>query len=1555
MNSGIQTPMECVSRQSETLRINEESDLIKKNEIQFQKQEGNDKIQFQNSNQINENQEKEGEVQSDFQATQNYIQLIKRDQNGQNQRKKRNQLNIQSIQQRYQLKSPQFQRKFCNLGKNISQNQKKINDFPSSKDSQQNLYSEFSNIGVSPQQEIRIFDNFDNGRVFQELKKKKKDLNLFNCNNLIRDYSQRELNFSSPTKSAQFRGLKRKASSKMWYSNQYRPFKLDVEVQRAMQKHIEKYRIYQSNVEKIQDRANPSGNQVYYFSLSKLLCNSILICHVVGTLYFFLAVLEIKYDQEEQAWIKVYDIENASTFKQYSESFYWALATVSLIGSKGETTAETVYCIFVLSCTIGVFATILSKISMAWEQIEKKSRDYKLDREIINQFFKINNISNDLQGQLHNYLKHQYEGHSTQNVNNMFEQLVEKFPVELQELVKKERYDQQIRKISFLSKNFQNKTLEQISYLAQEEYFMPNQIIFQWQKKLLKLNQQLKRIQFCFKKQNFFREKPTAPKIYLVLQGEANLKQGEYFGHDTFFTNENPLYSARSNPNSFLTLLSISREDFLQVLKSHGNEEDFEKFHYFKDSILINGFCRQMDINCYICEDNTHRENNCNLLNYIPNRNIMLNRINYANCLEQDRFSYQRKYHQKFGLVKMQSLYAISQKIIYNPDLRKYLQEFNQTLDDIVSQMSSEISSDKYDSMQEYSYDYNDQEDNQQMISQFNQNQKNKQKKPFLKDSQSSFSQIQSENSIEFNIRINMEQQDQVQKSQSKNNLKDSSDNSNEIGRQKMGDIELSQQLQKQQKKNKQKYQQFNQRNQDQIQKNQIFPQNKNETQDDILDLVEFYTNSVEFKNKIEQFIENKEDFQKFQAQSEIKMSSDQQSQIEKQYMMKDNDDNKNKSQNQNQIKIFDNQEEKIIENNEKIVNIFSNEKESTRNSKCSINQQDFQENSNNCLKRKESLIDKLDYLGNSRQKFIIKQGSLQNQNNQHFMSQTNCTYNRLGSNNQNNMMLISNFNQENDDNFNRSQENNKIQNQEQNEEQVKKLKQQQQNKYQQVSPVQESIQSQIKSSIKESQITNEYDSLRKKKQSICNQRKSQVNNLQILNKNIEQIFEKKIRNSGQIPSLTSDEKRNSVANNKRKQKKMRNRNKSQIQNSLKGEQQSEFEENFINNNIKQKNIQQRQSLNNNYICNGQKIKIQNKNNLQPSLQQVIKNPTLNQFYNSNQRQNSIQNQSQIQTYTSFQGDLKSRRNGLIPNNNNNDNNINNQGIQQSENLVINQVFSQLKEIQQILKKNMQFDETKEEQCDRFIEDDVGNFMLKNNIDLGGINYFGGFEGILEFQILPDFDFSNKKVRNRMSKLLKEILSLSKGVEASQWAAVEGQLLKQMNTLSASEFSQAVKHFGEQQAGSQELWRKFDFQTKQIAGNFVPNEMLNVFHGFGSAEYKPSKDLNTLLVRSWDALGQYYVNQENEKDPYFLQKKLNTIEASLPPQLKNQIRERSESQEVIISDFQPELDGQKKLVLSEENAELYNEWKQTVQSNQEGQRKYPGAFSLNLSDFLSFK
>lgn len=47
---------------------------------------------------------------------------------------------------------------------------------------------------------------------------------------------------------------------------------------------------------------------------------------------------------------------------KYFESFYWAIATFLLVGSKGDTFAETIYCIITLVITIPIFGFILSTI-----------------------------------------------------------------------------------------------------------------------------------------------------------------------------------------------------------------------------------------------------------------------------------------------------------------------------------------------------------------------------------------------------------------------------------------------------------------------------------------------------------------------------------------------------------------------------------------------------------------------------------------------------------------------------------------------------------------------------------------------------------------------------------------------------------------------------------------------------------------------------------------------------------------------------------------------------------------------------------------------------------------------------------------------------------------------------------------------------------------------------------------------------------------------------------------------------------------------------------------
>lgn len=68
-----------------------------------------------------------------------------------------------------------------------------------------------------------------------------------------------------------------------------------------------------------------------------------------------------------------------------------------LVGSKGDTTVETVFCVCVLFCTVGMFAKILSAVAMVMEQMEETKKNYKKDKEILNTFFSLHTIDTTLQ------------------------------------------------------------------------------------------------------------------------------------------------------------------------------------------------------------------------------------------------------------------------------------------------------------------------------------------------------------------------------------------------------------------------------------------------------------------------------------------------------------------------------------------------------------------------------------------------------------------------------------------------------------------------------------------------------------------------------------------------------------------------------------------------------------------------------------------------------------------------------------------------------------------------------------------------------------------------------------------------------------------------------------------------------------------------------------------------------------------------------------------------------------------------------------------------------
>lgn len=67
---------------------------------------------------------------------------------------------------------------------------------------------------------------------------------------------------------------------------------------------------------------------IYIWSLIKLLGSSLALCHVVATLYYFLALYESIYLGLEENWVSVQGLDNASPFIVYNQSYYWAMSSI---------------------------------------------------------------------------------------------------------------------------------------------------------------------------------------------------------------------------------------------------------------------------------------------------------------------------------------------------------------------------------------------------------------------------------------------------------------------------------------------------------------------------------------------------------------------------------------------------------------------------------------------------------------------------------------------------------------------------------------------------------------------------------------------------------------------------------------------------------------------------------------------------------------------------------------------------------------------------------------------------------------------------------------------------------------------------------------------------------------------------------------------------------------------------------------------------------------------------------------------------------------------------
>ncbi|KRX08145.1 Cyclic nucleotide-binding protein [Pseudocohnilembus persalinus] len=111
--------------------------------------------------------------------------------------------------------------------------------------------------------------------------------------------------------------------------------------------------------------------------------------------------------------------------------------------------------------------------------MDAKIKDYKKDRDTLNSFFEVHRLSNDIQGQLQNYLKYNFQGCKEMNVSTQFDELMKRLPSNLQDLVRRARYSGYVQKMDLFTKHFSNQVIQQLITYVKEEYYMPNQVIME--------------------------------------------------------------------------------------------------------------------------------------------------------------------------------------------------------------------------------------------------------------------------------------------------------------------------------------------------------------------------------------------------------------------------------------------------------------------------------------------------------------------------------------------------------------------------------------------------------------------------------------------------------------------------------------------------------------------------------------------------------------------------------------------------------------------------------------------------------------------------------------------------------------------------------------------------------------------------------------------------------------------------------------------------------------------------------------------------------------------
>ncbi|EAR84198.2 cyclic nucleotide-binding domain protein (macronuclear) [Tetrahymena thermophila SB210] len=461
---------------------------------------------------------------------------------------------------------------------------------------------------------------------------------------------------------------------------------------------------------KLEEQFQVTRKQLNLLQLVKLLVFVLIVSHIFACIWLFVG----KNSGLSVTWITAYKLENQPWSTQYIRSQYYASVTMITVGY-GDTVpqndTEEIICMIGMMLTCGVFAYAINSIGSILNELNLENAKRKENMLVISQYMREKNIQRNLQSEVREYLEYYWKEWNETQIEKE-QQIISQLSDHLRKELLFQANKTIIHESSLLTHYFSDFFIQKIIHIIKEFKATPNQtivcsqgpesrkgVVFFVEKgefdiyhfpmsniinqdgnsnnennQMLDQNQanqnNPQQLQFA---QNL---KQYDQQNFMILKKIKTIGVGESFGFESFFTDNPHKFVVKSK--DFCKLLYIDRQDFIDLMRQHSLQEDYEKFCFIRDSLINDNNLTLLGTKCQSCKKFDHSLNDCQYVHYIPNKLNLISRFNVStDIIERSK--------KKERWPKKRHRNSLTNIVYYSESALEYIQKNQDYIDSVLN------------------------------------------------------------------------------------------------------------------------------------------------------------------------------------------------------------------------------------------------------------------------------------------------------------------------------------------------------------------------------------------------------------------------------------------------------------------------------------------------------------------------------------------------------------------------------------------------------------------------------------------------------------------------------------------------------------------------------------------------------------------------------------------------------------------------------------------------------------------------------------------------------